>query len=266
MLKKAAVLLAGLVVSASISAHTLWLVPSHYVLSKQDSWVSVDASAANMTFVPDKGIGLQSLKLYLPDGKVQDVSSVHQGKRKSMADVQLAGDGTYRLEMANPLRFFTSYELNGERKRLMANKQERTAQLPKGATKVETTQMRSRNFAYITVNSPTDTVVKLQGAGLEISSNVHPADVVAEENLQLVFNLDGKPQAGVKGVLSYEGELYRNDAGRIEFETNADGRFSFTPATAGRYLIEASYSADSNSALADKVRESVTYTFEVALP
>ena len=202
MIKTAAVLLSTLLVSSSISAHTLWLVPSHYVLSKQDSWISVDASAANMTFVPDKGISLQSLKLYLPDGKVQDVTSVHQGKRKSMADVQLAGDGTYKLEMANPLRFFTSYELNGERKRLMANKQERTAQLPAGATKVETTQMRSRNFAYITVNSPTDTVVKLQGKGLEINSNVHPADVVAEESLELVFNLDGKPQAGVKGVLS----------------------------------------------------------------
>lgn len=266
MIKTAAVLLSGLLVSSSISAHTLWLVPSHYVLSKQDSWISVDASAANMTFVPDKGIGLTSLKLYLPDGKVQDVTSVHQGKRKSMADVQLAGDGTYKLEMANPLRFFTSYELNGERKRLMANKQERTAQLPAGATKVETTQMRSRNFAYITVNSPTDTVVKLQGAGLEISSNVHPADVVAEESLELVFNLDGKPRAGVKGVLSYEGELYRNDAGRVEFETGADGRFSFTPQSAGRYLVEASYAAETASKLADKVRESVTYTFEVALP
>ncbi|MBU1309546.1 MAG: DUF4198 domain-containing protein [Gammaproteobacteria bacterium] len=266
MLKKTAVLLSTLLLSNSLSAHTLWLLPSHYVLSKQDSWISVDASAANMTFVPDKGISLASLTLHLPDGKVQQVTSVHQGKRKSMADIQLAGDGTYKLEMANPLRFFTSYELNGERKRLMANKQERAAQLPAGASKVETTQMRSRNFAYITVNSPTNTLVKLQGEGLEISSKVHPADVVAEEPLHLVFNLDGKPQAGVKGVLSYEGELYRNDAGRIEFETGADGAFSFTPATAGRYLIEASYSADSDSALADKVRESVTYTFEVALP
>ena len=266
MLKKAALVMSALCVSASVSAHTLWLVPSHYVLSKQDSWIAVDASAANMTFVPDKGIGLTSLKLYTPDGKAQDVTTVYQGKRKSMADVQLAGDGTYRLEMANPLRYFTSYELNGERKRLMANKQERTAQLPAGATKIETVQMRSRNFAYVTVNSPTQTVLKLQNAGLEISSNTHPADAVAEETLQFVFHLDGKPQAGVKGILSYEGELYRNDAGRVEFETDSKGQFSFTPQHAGRYLIEASYSADTATALADKVRESVTFTFEVALP
>lgn len=266
MLKKTAVLLSSLLISSSLSAHTLWLVPSHYVLSKPDSWITVDASAANMTFVPDKGIGLNSLTLYLPDGSAKPVTEHYQGKRKSVADVQLAGDGTYRLELANPVRFFTSYEIDGERKRLMANKQARTAQLPAGATKVETVQMRSRNFAYITVNGPTDTVLKVQGQGLELSSNTHPADVVAKEALQFVFSLNGKPQAGVKGVLSFAGELYRNDAGRVEFETGADGVFSVTPAQAGRYLIEASYSAATASDLADKLRESLTYTFEVALP
>src|SRR5690606_28094394 len=116
------------------------------------------------------------------------VTEHYKGKRKSVADVQLAGDGTYRLELANPLRFFTSYEINGERKRLMANKQARTAQLPAGATKVETVQMRSHNFAYITVNGPTDTVLRVQGEGLELSSNTHPADVVAKEALQFVFS------------------------------------------------------------------------------
>lgn len=266
MLKKSVLLLSSLLISSSLSAHTLWVVPSHYVLSKPDSWIAVDASAANMTFVPDKGIGLKALKLYLPDGSVKPVTDVYQGKRKSMADVQLGGDGTYRIELANPLRFFTSYELNGERKRLMASKQERAAQLPQGATNVETVQIRSRNFAYVTVNGPTDTVMKVRGEGLELSSKTHPADAVAGEKLSFVFNLDGKPQAGVKGVLSYAGELYRNEAGRVDFETSADGSFSFTPQHAGRYLIEASYSADTATALADKVRESVTYTFEVALP
>lgn len=266
MLKKSALLLSSLLISGSLSAHTLWVVPSHYVLSKPDSWIAVDASAANMTFVPDKGIGLKALKLYSPDGSVKQVTDVYQGKRKSMADVQLGGDGTYRIELANPLRYFTTYEVNGERKRLMANKQERAAQLPEGATKVETVQMRSRNYAYVTVNGPTDTVVKLRGEGLELSSSTHPADAVATEELTFVFSLDGKVQSGVKGVLSFGNELYRNEAGRIDFETAADGSFSFTPEQAGRYLIEASYSTDTETALADKVRESVTYTFEVALP
>lgn len=266
MLKKAVVLLSSLLVTGSLSAHTLWVMPSHYVLSKPNSWIAVDASAGNMTFVADKGIALTALKMYQPDGSAKVISDVYQGKRKSMADVQLGGDGTYRLELANPVRFFTSYELAGEKKRLMANKAERSAQLPKGATNVETVQMRSRNFAYITVNAPTNTVLKLQGEGLELSSKTHPADAVAKEEQQFVFNLNGKPQAGIKGILSFDGELYRNQAGRIEFETDRDGRFSFTPEQAGRYLIEASYSADMATDVADKVRESITYSFEVALP
>ncbi|MDP5141261.1 DUF4198 domain-containing protein [Rheinheimera baltica] len=266
MLKKAVLLLSSLFLSSSLQAHTLWLVPSHYVLSKPNSWIAVDASAANMTFVPDKGISLNALKLYSPDGSSKAIKDVYQGKRKSMADVQLAGDGSYRLELANPPRFMTLYELNGERKRLMADKQQRTAQLPAGATNVETVKSRSRSFAYITVNAPTDTVLTLQGEGLEISSSTHPADVVAQEALQFVFNINGKPQQHVKGVLSYAGELYRNAAERIEFITDSDGVFRFVPEQAGRYLIEASYSADIASAQADKVRESITYSFEVALP
>lgn len=265
-MKKTAVLMSGLLLACSAGAHTLWLVPSHYVLSKQDSWIAVDASAANMTFVPDKGIGLNSLTLHSPDGTSKAITTVYQGKRKSMADVQLAGDGTYRLEMANPPRYFTSYELNDERKRLAADKTERAAQLPAGAQKVETTQMRSRNFAYITVNSPSDVVLQPAKEGLTLQGSVHPADVVAGEVVQFTFLLDGKAQAGVKGILSFDGELYRNDAGRIEFETDTKGVFSFTPAQAGRYLIEASYASDSKIAKADKIRESLTYTFEVALP
>ena len=58
-------ILASFVVAAAISApaiaHTLWVVPSHFVLSKTGSWVSADISAANMTFVADKGIGVDNV-------------------------------------------------------------------------------------------------------------------------------------------------------------------------------------------------------------
>lgn len=265
-MKNVIALLVTLTFCSAASAHTLWLLPSHFVLSKPNSWIAVDASAGNMTFQPDKGIALDNLKLYLPDGKVSDVTDVYKGKRKSMADVQLAGDGTYRLELSNGVRYMTSYELNGERKRLMADKTQRVAQLPDGATKVHTSQMRSRSFAYVTVNSPTEQVLALSGEGLEISSATHPADVVATEPLTLVFNLNGKPQAGVKGVVSFDGELYRNAAARIEFETDNKGQFSFTPATAGRYLIEAEYSTEHATTTADSQRDAINYSFEVALP
>jgi hypothetical protein len=52
----------------------------------------------------------------------------------------------------------------------------------------------------------------------------------------------------------------------VHHTTDGSGKFAFTAPEAGRYLLEASYQADSQSALADKVREGFTLSFEAALP
>lgn len=259
----------GLLVSlfaAQVAAHTLTVVPSHYVQSKTGGWVSVDVSASNMTFQADKGIPLDAFHVYQPDGSKVKPGAVYQGKRKSQADVELAKEGTYLLELGNGVRYFTSYELKGERERLMLNKQQRAAKLPAGAEKVVTTQGRSRALAFVTVNKPSDTVLKLSHQGLEFQFDRHPADIVAGEEVTVTLLMDGKPAQGVELDLSRDGELYRNEPGRVHHSTDASGKFVFTAPEAGRYLLEASYQADSKSELADKVREGFTISFEAALP
>jgi uncharacterized GH25 family protein len=252
--------------SATVSAHTMTVVPSHYVQSKTGSWVSVDISATNMTFQWDKGIPVENFKVFSPNGEPGKVGAVFQGKRKSQADIELATEGTYRLELGNGRRFFTSYELKGERKRLMANKKERAAKLPAGAEQVVTTQGNSRAMAFITVNKPSDAVLALTNKGLEFQFDRHPADIVATEEVTVTLLVDGKPASGVELDLSREGELYRNEPERLRHITDASGTFSFTAPVAGRYLLEASYQADMNNELTDKVREGFTLSFEAALP
>ncbi len=121
-------ILASLLIATAISApafaHTLWVVPSHFVLSKTGSWVSADVSAANMTFVADKGIPVDNVSLYTPDGKKQAIEHKYQGKRKSQVDAQLNAEGTYKLELGGPVRFGTMYKVGDERKRLMADKKD----------------------------------------------------------------------------------------------------------------------------------------------
>ncbi len=250
----------------SLQAHTLTVVPSHYVQSKTGSFISVDVSASNMTFQADKGIDLKAFHVVNPDNTAGHVVSSYQGKRKSQADVELKQEGTYRLELGGMPRFFTSYELDGKRERLMGNKQEAAAKLPKGATKVVTTQGRNRAMAFVTVKKPSDQVLALTGKGLEFSFDKHPADIVASEPVTVTMMFDGKPVAGVELHLSFDGELYRNEPGRIEHKTDASGQFTFTPATPGRYLLEGSYMTDIASAQADKLREGFTLSFEAALP
>ncbi|WP_337841840.1 DUF4198 domain-containing protein [Rheinheimera sp.] len=255
-----------LLASTAVSAHTLWLVPSHFVLSKTGSWVSADLSAANMTFVADKGVSPDHVRLVNPQGQVETIAHKYQGKRKSQVDVELTQEGTYRLELAGPARYFTAYKVNGERKRLMADKEARAKELPANATEVVTMQNRSRSVSFITVNKPSHKVLELSNQGLEFKSSVHPADIVAGEAVTFTFLVDGKPAAGVELDVSTEGERYRDEAGRIEFKTDASGQFSYTPEKAGVFLIEAHYSNKTASAKADQQNEGLTLTLEANLP
>jgi uncharacterized GH25 family protein len=259
-------LLLATAISAPALAHTLWIVPSHFVLSKTGSWVSADLSAANMTFVADKGIGVDNVALYTPDGKKQAIEHKYQGKRKSQVDVELNAEGTYKLELGGPARFGTMYKVGDERKRLMADKKTRAKELPANATEVVTSQSRSRSVTFITVNKPTSDVLALKNQGLEFKSSVHPADIVAGEPVTFTFLVDGKVQAGVELEVSYEGERYRNEAGRVQHKTDASGQFTYTPVEAGVFMIEASYESASDSELADQIREGLTVTLEAALP
>ncbi len=260
------VVLGSALFSSVVFAHTMTVVPSHFVQSKTGGFITVELSATNMTFQADKGIGVDGFQVYLPDGSTTKPAASFQGKRKSLADVALTSDGTYRLENGGAARYFTSYELNGERKRLMGDKQKAAKELPKGAEKVVTTQGRNRAFAFVTVNKPTDAVVIPTGKGLEFKMDRHPADVVAGEAVTMTLLVDGKPAAGVELDLSRDGELYRNEPGRVHHTTDKTGSFTFTAPEAGRYLLEAAYEAKSNSDKADKVREGFTWAFEVALP
>lgn len=250
----------------SALAHTMNVVPSHYVQSKTGGFVTVDLFASNMTFQADKGVGVDGFKVVLPDGSVTKAAQTAQGKRKSLADVELPVAGTYRLEMGGQPRYFTSYKIGGEQKRLMGDKQKAAKELPKEATDVVTTQGRNRALAFVTVNGPTDTVLKTTGQGLEFSFDRHPADIVAGEAVTVTLTLNGKPVKGVKADLSFDGELYRNDPARQHLLTDNAGQFSFTPANAGRYLLEASVEAPLQSDKADKLREGFTLSFEAALP
>ena len=122
--------LTSLFAASTALAHTMNVLPSHYVQSKTGGFVTVDLFASNMTFQADKGVGVDGFKVVLPDGSIAKPTAAVQGKRKSIADVELAVAGTYRLEMGGQPRYFTSYKVGGEQKRLMGDKQKAAKELP----------------------------------------------------------------------------------------------------------------------------------------
>lgn len=255
-----------LLCSQAVWAHTLWLMPSHFVLSGEDSWISVDLSAANMTFVPDKGIGVANLSIVLPDGSRQAFAQSYQGRRKSQADHQLINEGTYLLVNGGAPRFLTSYQLEGERKRLAADKREAARTLPAAATDVSTSRIQSTALAVVNVKAPTRTALTPANQGFELNFITHPADYVSGEPIRWQLLQDGKAVVGATIELSREGELYRNNAGRVQLISDAAGEFSFTPADAGRYLLEARHQSEQLTELYDQLRATLTLTFEAGLP
>src|SRR5688500_9323949 len=83
-------------------AHKAWLQPSEPVLAGADPWVTVDAAVSNDLFyfnhVP---LPLERLAITTPDGGKADAQNGATGKYRSVFDVQLKQQGTYRIAMVN---------------------------------------------------------------------------------------------------------------------------------------------------------------------
>lgn len=101
-------------------AHKAWLQPSETVLAGADPWVTVDAAVSNDLFyfnhVP---LPLERLAITAPDGSKVDAQNGATGKYRSVFDVQLKQQGTYRIAMVNS-GLSASWDEGGKPKRWRA--------------------------------------------------------------------------------------------------------------------------------------------------
>ena len=248
-------------------AHDRWLLPSHSNVSgDQGEWVMVDVSASNEAFSVDKPLGAEQLQITAPDGNSVFPGSSYRGHRKSVVDIHLQQSGTYRLQMQDTGQFWTSYELNGDKKWLRGvSKANRARQLPQGAENVVTSLGYSNVMTFITLNEPTDSFAS-NGTGVEYVPITHPSDFAQHEVAQLQFIFNGKATAGIEIAITREGTRYRNDPETLTLTSDKNGRIEFTPELAGRYLLSARYRQDSqNHPEADRISGNLFLTFEVIL-
>ena len=96
----AAVIAAALPFSAI--AHKQWLVPSSTVLAGKDPWITVDAAVSNTLYFPDHvPMRLDNVVITAPDGTTSKPQNPATGKYRSVFDVQLEQQGTYRIANVN---------------------------------------------------------------------------------------------------------------------------------------------------------------------
>lgn len=261
--------LAGSMLLGSVAqAHPMWILPHEFNVSTEEGkgeWVTFDASASHTIFGFDKGLPLHTVKVFSPDGDSNHLGSYFQGHRRSVFDLYLDQEGTYLIKGQRPLFHFTSYK-SGKRdtpKRMMANKQQAQARLPKNARDVSTLLIDLTSSTYVTNNKPSDAVLATTGKGLEVKLVTHPNDIVSGEEVEFQMMLNGKPAEGVEIEITPGGTKYRDDRASIKLETKADGLVVFTPELAGPWLFLASKQSAVDTSTEDFKLSMRYITFEV---
>ena len=241
-------------------AHRRWLKPTSTVLAGDEAMVSVDAAASNELFVFDhRPLGLDDLVVIGPDGQPVSAKVLGTGDYRSVFDVPLQEQGTYRIALAsNGMMGF--YELNGERRRWFGTEAQ-LSEIPSDATNVNVSHNTSRVETFVTLGAPTEEALSATGSGLEMVPVTHPNDIVAGEPAVMRFMLDGEPVGGLE-IEFVEGDTrYRDESGIQMLTTDADGQVTLEATEAGMYYLEANHSVDGTEGSYGK-RDSYTAVLE----
>ncbi|MEP6907096.1 MAG: DUF4198 domain-containing protein [Pseudoxanthomonas sp.] len=248
----------------SAFAHKAWLQPSQTVIAGANPWITVDAAVSNDLFyfnhVP---LRLENLVITAPDGSKVEPQNSATGKYRSVFDVELKQQGTYRIATVNS-GLSGSWEVDGKPKRWRGTAATFATEVPKDAKDLKVSQSVARIETFVTNGSPNDTALKTTGEGIELVPVTHPNDLFAGEKATFKLHIDGKPAAGLDIEITRGGTRYRNAQDEIKVKTDANGEFSVTWPEAGMYWLETG-SEDTKTSLPQAKQRRLSYvaTLEV---
>ncbi len=277
-------LLAVLIAAAlpfSAAAHKQWLLPSSTVVAGKDVWVTVDAAVSNQLYYPDHvAMRLDNIAVTAPDGSTLAPQNGATGKYRSVFDVQLEKEGTYRVANVNAgisARWDTPESLAAKaatpagqqpgpaaRGGFLRNAtaEELATKIPANAQNVQVTEGVGRVETFITKGSTT--AVAAIGKGLELVPVTHPNDLFAGEEATFRLVVDGKPAAGLEVEIVRGATRYRNAQDEITTTTDANGEFKVKWPEAGMYWLETGTTDEKTSVPQAKQRRlSYVATLEV---
>lgn len=260
----AALLAAAALLPLPAAAHKMWLQPSQTVVAGEAPWITVDAAVSNDLFyfnhVP---LRLDNLVITAPDGSTVAARNPATGRYRSVFDVELTQQGSYRLAIVND-GLMARWDEDGKPKRWRGNAASFATEVPADAPGLDVTQSIGRVETFVTNGAPTDGVLQAVGAGLAMAPVTHPTDLVAGEQATFRMLVDGAPAAGLELEITRGGTRYRNAQEETRVTTGADGRFSITWGEPGMYWLEASME-DAKTSVPQATQRRLTYvaTLEV---
>ncbi len=232
--------------SVAVQAHRAWIVPQETVLSGENRWVSFDAAVSNDIFLANYNPGrFADVQVLNPDGSAGQVENLHTGKYRSVFDLPLTQEGTYRLFIASSgLRAL--WEEDGQRRMYPGRGEQYSAEgfakaVPENADKLVVSQASRRMETFVTLGAPSRNALAASGQGLELVAVTHPNDLFAGEEASFRFLIDGEAAQGADVTLIREGTRYHNAQEAITLKTNSKGEITVRWNGAGRYFLEAEY-------------------------
>ena len=267
-------------------AHGRYVLPSHTSLSANlddknlnspAQAVAFTASITNDIFHPDKPLAddgkgnaeksyqpfFKRLKTYVtqPDGERRDMQW-RAFSRFSASDLVIKQEGSYRVTIEQLSSPMTTYRTaDGQPARAFGPK----PKLPEGAKDITRLATASRVETFITMNTPSNEVLKPAAEGLSLGGPTHPNDLFAQEPVVLSVFFDGAPmKAGREVHITPGGTRHRNDREEIIAVTNDKGEFTVTFPRAGFYHLEAAMEVAGEKDSGIDVRHNTLYvTLEV---
>ncbi|MDT0574731.1 DUF4198 domain-containing protein [Croceicoccus sp. F390] len=231
----------------SAEAHRRWLLPSATVLAGEDGMVSVDAAASNGLFVFEhRPLPLDTLVITGPAGDTVEPTVIGTGAYRSVFDVPLKQQGTYRIALASD-GWAGTYQHAGEQHRWRGTQADIATSIPADATNVVLGETSSRTETFVTLGLPDARALALTGSGIEMIPVTHPNDLVAGEPAQMRMIVDGQPAPGLKVEFVQGGTRYRDNAGVEELTTDADGMLTLTAPQPGLFYMETAHEGVSQS-------------------
>lgn len=264
ILRRVVLLTALSVLPFSALAHKAWILPSQTVLSGNNPTVTFDAAVSNDLFyfnhVP---LRLDNLLITAPDGSAVQAESKATGKYRSVFDLELKQEGTYRIAVVNS-GLSASWDENGTAKRWRGNSSTFAKEVPANAKDLKVMQSVGRVETFVTKGAPTDKALKLHGEGIELVPLTHPNDLVAGEDAKFKLYVDGKPAKGLEVEIVQGGTRYRNAQNEMKLTTDAQGEFTAHWNEAGMYWLETT-SQDNKTSVPQAKERRLSYvaTFEV---
>ena len=250
----------------SAFAHKAWLLPSQTVIAGDKPVITVDAAVSNDLFYFNH-VPLQTAGLVItaPDGSKVEAQNLATGKYRTVFDVAVEQQGTYRIAVVNS-GLTASWKEGDQPKRWRGTAARFASEVPKDAKELQVMQAVGRIETFVTHGSPNDTALKTSGEGIELVPVTHPNDLFAGEEASFKLVLDGKPAAGLEIEIVRGGTRYRNAQDEIKVKTDAAGMFKVTWPEAGMYWLETD-SQDGKTSVPEARQRRLSYvaTFE-ALP